>query len=147
MVLLDEEVLIAAQLLGLDNLSEYVRDSLSYFISETGEELTKSQIREIAKKYAIMKRSAILQQQRITGRTEEEIREIERIKVKRFASIIESVKAEVDRIGPERFRKYLDDPFGDYTAIQDNIIAAVSQSSGYRVDLADVIQAFKAVRA
>ena len=145
-VYLDEEVFSCAQMCGLDNLSEFVREALSFFISETGEELTKSQIREISKRYALMKRTSLHQQQRITHQSEEEIQMIERVRAKRLSCIIQSVKAEVDRIGRERFKRYLDDPFGDYTSIQDDIISTVSKQSGYAVDLADVIQAFKAVK-
>jgi len=144
-VFLDDDVLTCAQLCGLENLSEFVRDALNAFISETGEELTKSQIREIAKKYALMKRASLQQQQKIVGQTDEEKQKIENFREKRLSCIISSVKVEVDRIGPERFKKYMDDPFEDFSTIQDDIIASVSERSGYSVDLADVIRAFKVV--
>jgi hypothetical protein len=65
----------------------------------------------------------------------------------RMDLIKQATVTEIERVGRERFKRYLDDPNGDYSAIQDNIVAAVSKSSGYRVDLADVIAAFRGVKA
>jgi len=147
MVLLEEEEWDLARMLGLTNLSGYVRDAISYFISASDRELTPSEVRELSKKFALEKRAALQQQQKITGITEEESRKINEAREKRAAHIREAVKLEVDRIGSDRFKRYLEDPFGDFTKIQDDIIAAVGKASGYTVELADVIAAFKEVRA
>jgi hypothetical protein len=88
-----------------------------------------------------------MQQRKITTRTDEEIAEIERLRNLRFSRIVESVRVEAERIGPDRFQRYLNDLNGDYINLQDDIIAAVSKASGQQVDLADVIQAYKEVRA
>jgi len=146
-VSLEEEEWDLAKTLGLVNLSEYVRDCISYFISGTDRELTHSEIRELSKKFALEKRAALLKQQKITGQTDEERQKIEEFKAKRMARIAEAVQTEAYQIGNERFKKYLDDPFGDYSTVQDGIIAAVSKASGYQVDLSDVITAFKTVLA
>jgi hypothetical protein len=147
MVSLEEEEWDLAKTLGLVNLSEYVRDCISYFISGTDRELTPTEIRELSKKFALEKRAALLKQQKITGQTDEEKQKIEDLRAKRLAKIIESVKIESSRVGFDRFKRYLDDPHGDYVAIQDDIIAAVSNSAGFPVVLADVVQAFRQVSA
>jgi hypothetical protein len=41
----------------------------------------------------------------------------------------------------------MEDTFGDFSTIQDDIIQVVSKTSGYPVDLADVIAAFRSVKA
>ena len=125
-----------AQALGLTNLSDYVRSAISYFISGSDRELTPTEIRELSKKLALEKRAELQKQQKI-----------EDLRAKRLAKIIESVKIESSRVGFDRFKRYLDDPHGDYVAIQDDIIAAVSNSAGFPVDLADVVKAFRQVSA
>ena len=146
-VYLDEDTLNLAQTLGLPNLSEFVRDCLSYFVSGCDRELTPSEIRELSKRFAHEKRAALLSQQKLTGQTEEEKQRIEAFRAKRQAAINESVLEELHYHGQDRFQRYLDDPNGDYVRVQDQIIEAVSKASGYPVDLADIITAFKAVRA
>lgn len=147
MVTLEEEAYSLARDLGLENLSEFVRDAISYFISGTDRELTKSEIRELSKKFAHEKRAALLKQQRISGQTDEEKARVQEYRQKRQDAIDRATRQEVERISPDRFWKYLDDTTGDYIPLQDNIIAAVSASSGHQVDLADVIAAFRRVRS
>jgi hypothetical protein len=146
-VFLEEEDLNLARMLGLTNLSEYVRDCISYFVSGCDRELTPSEIRELSKKIALEKRVAAQKQQKITGQMEEVRAQIEAARQKRLDSISVAVKFEVDRIGSERFAKYMEDTFGDFSTIQDDIIQVVSKTSGYPVDLADVIAAFRSVKA
>jgi hypothetical protein len=146
-VFLEEEDLNLARMLGLTNLSEYVRDCISYFVSGCDRELTPSEIRELSKKIALEKRAAAQKQQKITGQMEEVRAQIEAARQKRLDSISVAVKFEVDRIGSERFAKYMEDTFGDFSTIQDDIIQVVSKTSGYPVDLADVIAAFRSVKA
>ncbi|MGA9621833.1 hypothetical protein [Methanoregula sp.] len=146
-VSLEEEDVQLAQALGLTNLSDYVRNAISYFISGSDRELTPSEIRELSKKLALEKRAELQKQQKITGQSDEEKQKIEDLRAKRLAKIIESVKIESSRVGFDRFKRYLDDPHGDYVAIQDDIIEAVSNSAGFPVDLADVVQAFRQVSA
>ncbi len=130
---------------GVTNFSEVCRDLIMFLIGDGETELTKTQIRELTSQFAKMKLAELQKQQKITGATEEEKQKIDAFRAKRMAKIIESVKVESSRIGTDRFKRYLDDPYGDYAIIQDDIIAAVSQASGYQVNLADLIQAFKAV--
>ena len=146
-VSLEEEDVQLAQALGLTNLSDYVRSAISYFISGSDRELTPSEIRELSKKLALEKRAELQKQQKITSQSDEEKQKIEDLRAKRLAKIIESVKIESSRVGSDRFKRYLDDPHGDYVAIQDDIIESVSNNAGFPVDLADVVQAFRQVSA
>ncbi|MDD4137948.1 MAG: hypothetical protein PHT99_08680 [Methanoregula sp.] len=139
MVLLEEEDFNLARMLGLTNLSEYVRDSISYFISGCDRELTPSEIRELSKKIAIEKRAELQRQQKITGQTDEEKQAIEQARQERMDRVRASVKIEMDRIGMDRFKKYMTDTFGDYQTIQDDCLAAISKDTGFPVELADVL--------
>lgn len=147
-VFLDEDALNLARTLGLENLSEFVRDSISYFISGTDRELTASEIRELAKKFAHEKRAALLKQQKISEQTDEERAKIEAYRQKQRDAIDAAVTVEMNRIGIDRFRKYLDDVTGDYATLQEDIITAVSAASGQStVQLCDVIESFRRIRA
>jgi hypothetical protein len=140
---LEEDIVTLAGLYGMENLSEFVRDALTYFVSENGEELTKSQIREILKRFAIQKRAKLQSQMKISQQTDEERLKIIEIQERRFKILIKSVESEAERIGIERFRKYLADEYGDYSEIQDDIMKSVSEKAGFEVQLSDIIKAFR----
>ena len=146
----EETYQTAILLLGADQrkFSELVRDFLTYFVSNCDRELTTTELRTLAKKFALEKRAALMQQQKITGTSEEEQKKIDAIREKRRSAIREAVRQEVNRIGNDRFRRYfLEDHYGDYQRIQDDTIAVISKSSGQPVELSDVITAYKEVRA
>jgi hypothetical protein len=141
----EEDDMLLARTLGLTNFSEFVRDCISYFISGTDRELTRSEIRELSKKFAHEKRAALLKQQKITGQTEEDREKVKVYQQKRQDAIDAATKQEIHRITPDRFWKYLDDSTGDYHTIQEDIIRVVSERSGYPVELCDLIAAYRRV--
>jgi hypothetical protein len=141
-----EDLYLLARHLGLRNLNEFVRDALQGFVDGQEDPVADS-VATRARQIAIDLRAKSMQQRKITCRTDEENAEIERLRSVRRARINEAVLVELHRIGADRFEKYLEDPEGDYQSIQDDIITAVGKASGYSVDLADVITAFKEVRA
>lgn len=145
MVLLEEEDYDLAKTLGLTNLSEFVRDSISYFISGSDRELTRSEIRELSKKFAHEKRAALMQQQQITGKTEEELAKIAELREQRRQRILSAMQKEMDRHGIQRFKRYMVDENGDYAQIQDDILEAMSKDAGIPVQLCDVLELLKAV--
>lgn len=136
---LEEEEVNLAHLLGLNNLSEFFRDAISYFIAGCDRELTRSEIRELSKKFALEKRAAIERQQKITAKTAEEQAKIAELKESRKKAIFEAVRQEMDRTGMERFERYIKDAHGDYTKIQDDILTSMSKTAGFRVEQADVL--------
>lgn len=138
-VFLEEEDLNLARMLGLTNLSEYVRNCISYFISGCDRELAPSEIRELSKKIAIEKRAAAQKQQKITGHTEEEKQKVAELRQVRLDKIQISFKKELERIGMDRMKRYMQDVNGDYATVQDDILKAVSQDSGVAVELSDIM--------
>lgn len=141
----DEDTMILARALGLTNFSEFCRDALSYFISNADRELTPSEIRELSKKFAHEKRAAMLKQQQITGKTDEELAKIAELKEQRRQRILTAMKKEMDARGMYRFRRYMIDENGDYAGIQDDILEAMSKDAGIPVQLCDVLELLKAV--
>ena len=148
MVLLDEGDWELAHQLGLENLSEFVRDCLSYFISGTDRELTPSEKREIAKNFAMAKRATFLRQQKITEQTEEEKQKLNAALQARCERIAVSMRKEMDRIGSGRFRKYfLEDEFGDFAVTTRDIITAIEKDAGIPVDHSDVVAILRGVKS
>jgi hypothetical protein len=139
---IDDDVAALAKIIGITNFSETFREMLEFLVSSSDEEMTRSQIRNKLKEYAQMKRADLKSQMKIVEETETE----KQIRSKRFAVIVESVRKEAARIGFDRFERYLEDPNGDYTTVQDDIVLSVSKDAGREVTLADVIKAFKAVK-
>lgn len=139
MVLLEEDDITLARQLGLDNLSDYVRDCIAFFISGCDRELTRSEVREISKKIALEKRISAMKQQKITAQTEEERQKIADAQQVRRDKLMQAVKTEMDRVGADRMRRYMKDENGDYHKVQEDILLAISQKTGFPVDLADVL--------
>ena len=140
---IDDDVAALAKIIGITNFSETFREMLEFLVSSSDEEMTRSQIRDKLKEFAKMKRAELKSQMKIVEETDAE----KQIRSKRFAVIVESVRKEASRIGLERFERYLEDPNGDFAKIQDDIVLSVSRGARREVILADVIAAFKEVRA
>lgn len=65
----------------------------------------------------------------------------------RRAIIATAISGEMERHGRERFRRYIEDPNGDYHRIQDDILQAMSRETGFAVELSDVMEIMRKIPA